>query len=67
MGQREINTTEEYSDLELMLKPTADFKATIISSGQWIEIIEPQSLADIIVEWHKNDINRYKKWKKIGN
>ena len=60
-SQREINTTEEYSDFELKLKPTADFKALLMSRGQWIEILEPQSLADEIVEWYKNAIKRYEK------
>ena len=60
-SQREINTTEEYTDFELKLKPTADFKAQLMSRGQWIEIMEPQSLADEIIEWHKNAIERYKK------
>ena len=60
-SQREINTTEEYTDFELKLKPTADFKAQLMSRGQWIEILEPQYLADEIVEWHKNAIERYKK------
>ena len=31
---------------------------------QWIDALEPQSLADEIVEWHKNAIERYKKMKK---
>ena len=60
-SQREINKTEEYSDFELNLKPTADFKAQLLSRGQWVEVLEPQSLADEIVEWHKNAIERYKK------
>ena len=60
-SQREINTSEEFSDFELKLKPTADFKAQLMSRGQWIEVLEPQSLADEIVEWHKNAIERYKK------
>ena len=60
-SQREINKTEEYSDFELNLKPTADFKAQLMSRGQWIEILEPHSLADEIVEWHKNAIKRYEK------
>lgn len=60
-SQRIINTTEEYTDFELNLKPTADFKAQLMSRGQWIEILEPQSLADEIVAWHQDAINRYKK------
>ena len=59
-SQREITTTEDYTDFELHLKPTADFKAQLLSRGQWIEVLEPQSLADEIVEWHQTAINRYK-------
>lgn len=59
--QREINSTGEYSDFELRLRPTSEFKAQLMSRGQWIEVLEPQSLADEIVEWHKNAIKRYEK------
>jgi hypothetical protein len=60
-SQREIQSTEEYSDFELRLKITSDFKSKLLSRGEWIEILEPQFLADEIVEWHQNAINRYKK------
>ena len=60
-SQREINTTEEYSDFELTLRPTRDFKAQLLSRGEWIEVLEPQSLADEIIEWHQNAIERYRK------
>lgn len=60
-SQREIKSTEEYSDFELHLKPTSDFKAKLLSRGEWIEILEPKSLAEEIVEWHQKAINRYKK------
>jgi len=59
--QREITSTDEYCDFELTLRPTSDFKAQLLSRGQWVEVLEPQSLADEIVEWHKNAIERYKK------
>jgi len=60
-SQREITSTDDYCDFELMLRPTSDFKAQLLSRGQWIEVLEPQSLADEIVEWHKSAIERYKK------
>jgi hypothetical protein len=60
-SQREIKATDEYSDFELTLRPSADFMAQLMSRGQWIEILEPQSLVDEIVEWHQNAINRYRK------
>ena len=60
-SQREIQSTDEYCDFELHLKPTSDFKAHLLSRGEWIEVLEPQSLADELIEWHKNAIERYKK------
>jgi hypothetical protein len=60
-SQRVINTTDDYTDFELKLRPTNDFKAHLLSRGQWLEVLEPQSLAEEIIEWHQNAINRYKK------
>jgi hypothetical protein len=60
-SQRVINPTDEYTDFEMKLRPTADFKAHLLSRGQWVEILEPQSLADEIIEWHQKAIDRYKK------
>lgn len=60
-SQRMIASTDDYCDFELTLRPTSDFKAQLLSRGEWIEVLEPQSLAEEIVEWHKNAINRYKK------
>ena len=47
-SQKEITTTEEYSDFELTLRPTADFLSPLLSRGSAIMIIEPQRLADDI-------------------
>ena len=60
-SQRVIASTDDYCDFELTLRPTSDFKAQLLSRGQWVEVLEPQSLAEEIVEWHKNAIERYKK------
>ena len=60
-SQRLIASTDDYCDFELTLRPTSDFKAQLLSRGQWVEVLEPQSLAEEIVEWHKNAIERYKK------
>lgn len=60
-SQREIDTAEEHTDFELYLKPTSDFKAKLLSRGQWLEVLEPKSLADEIIEWHQAAIDRYKK------
>ena len=60
-SQREIQSTEEYSDFELRLKITSDFKSKLLSRGEWIEILEPKALAEEIVEWHQKAIERYKR------
>ena len=60
-SQHEIQSTEEYSDFELRLKITSDFKSKLLSRGEWIEILEPKALAEEIVEWHQKAIDRYKK------
>lgn len=60
-SQSEIQSTDEYCDFELKLKLTSDFKAKLLSRGEWIEILEPKALADEIIEWHQKAIDRYKK------
>jgi hypothetical protein len=60
-SQRIISTTEEYTDFELKLKITTDFKSKLLSRGEWIEVLKPQSLADDIREWHQIAAERYKK------
>ena len=60
-SQRVIQSTEEYSDFELKLKLTSDFKTKLLSRGEWIEILEPKTLAEEIIEWHQKAIGRYKK------
>ena len=60
-SQREIQSIEEYSDFELRLKITSDFKSKLLSRGEWIEILEPKALAEEIVEWHQKAIERYKR------
>lgn len=60
-SQRELQVTDDYTDFEFRLRPTSDFKGHLLSRGQWTQVLEPQSLADEIVLWHQNAIDRYKK------
>ena len=60
-SQCELQATEDYTDFEFYLRPTSDFKGHLLSRGQWVQVLEPQSLADEIVEWHQNAADRYKK------
>ena len=47
------------TSFELRLKPTADFKAKLLSRGQWLQVVEPQALADEMVEWLRKTLERY--------
>jgi hypothetical protein len=58
-SQRELATAEDYTDYELHLKPTDDFKAKLMSRGQWLEVLEPQSLVEEMIEWYKKGLERY--------
>ena len=60
-SQREIQSTDEYTDFEFFMRPTSDFKSYLLSRGQWAQVLEPQSLADEIIDWHQKAINRYRK------
>ena len=60
-SQREIDSTDEYADFEFFMRPTSDFKAHLLSRGQWVVALEPQWLADEIVEWHQQAIEKYQK------
>lgn len=58
-SQKEINTTYDYSDFELYLKPTMDFSGKLLSRGSWIEVLEPQWLREDVVKRYKEAISRY--------
>ena len=58
-SQHELSATADYADFELRLKPTADFKAKLLSRGQWLQVVEPQALADEMVEWLRKTLERY--------
>jgi hypothetical protein len=58
-SQKEIKRTNEFTDFELRLKPTNDFKTHLLSLNSWIRIIEPAWLADEMKEWLKEALNRY--------
>lgn len=51
-SQKEITTTEHWSDFEIKIRPTADFFAPLMSRGFLIKVMEPQWLADEIRNQH---------------
>lgn len=60
-SQREICETEDYSDFELYMRPTSDFKAHLMSRGEWLQVISPEWLSVDMQNWLQAAINRYKK------
>lgn len=60
-SQRELDRTDNYTDFEVRLKPTADFMAHLMSRGQWIEIISPKWIADELQSWFQEALDRYQK------
>lgn len=61
ISQKEIATTDSYSDFEYYLAPTFDFRQEILKEGQDLEVIEPQSLRKKIQNELKNALKRYQK------
>ena len=59
-SQREVNSTGEYTDFELYVRPTSDFKANLMSRGEWLQVISPEWLAEDMQNWLQAAINRYK-------
>ena len=63
-SQKIISQTEEYTDFDYYLRPTTDFKAHLMSRGEWLQIIEPEWLGEEMQRWLQAALNRYKKEKK---
>lgn len=61
ISQKEIATTDSYSDFEYYLAPTFDFQQEILKEGQELEVIEPQFLSKKIQDELKNALKRYQK------
>lgn len=58
-SQKEIKSTEHYTDFEVFIRPTTDFKAHLMSRGGWLQVVSPKSLAKEMLEWHHDAIKRY--------
>lgn len=63
-SQREINTTKEYADFELRLRPTSDFIGHLMSRGEWLQVISPEWLAEEVRKRLQSAMNRYIKEEK---
>ena len=59
-SQREIASTEDYTDFELYLRPTLDLQGQILSRGCRLKVLSPQSLADKISQILQEAVALYK-------
>lgn len=51
-SQKELETTDKWSDFEIQMSPTADFFSPLLARGPLIKVMEPQWLADEIYKQH---------------
>lgn len=58
-SQKEILKEDDYSDFELILRPTADFWTPLLSRGAAIKVLQPQWLADEIKQIHQEAAKLY--------
>ena len=58
-SQRLIDEQREYSDFEIRLRPTADFKAFLASKGEWLIVLQPTELAQSIRQIHSAAVAVY--------
>jgi len=58
-SQRELESTEHYTDFSFDLRPTSDFLAQLLSQGSGIEVLEPQELREKMRELLEESLKRY--------
>ena len=58
-SQQELESTEEYTDFSLDIRPTADFIAELLSYNMGLKVLEPADLRLKICEELKRMLNRY--------
>ena len=59
-SQQEVKRTEDYTDIEVRLRPTDDFIAHILSRGPWLQVMSPQWLVEEVKGWLTDTFDRYK-------
>ena len=58
-SQREVVTTDSYTDFEMTLRPTADFLTPLLSRGCVIKVLQPQWIANEIKRLHQEAVKLY--------
>ena len=58
-SQKELQSTDEFTDFSLDIRPTADFINTLLSHSDGLEVLEPADLRLKIREILARTLNRY--------
>lgn len=58
-SQTEIGQGENYVDFELMMRPTLDFSTHILSRGAQLKVLEPEWLAQEVVDMLLDSLDNY--------
>ena len=58
-SQRVIDEQEGFTDFEIRIRPSSDFKAYLMSKGQWLIVLSPSELAEEIIACHKESVAKY--------
>jgi len=58
-SQRELATTEHYTDFSFDLRPTADFLGQLLSHGDGLEVLEPLELRQKMRQLIADNLKRY--------
>ena len=53
-----VGSGDDYTDYEIRLRPTTDFKAYLLSQGEWLHVLAPQALAEDIEARHRAAVHR---------
>jgi len=57
--QRLVVEGDGYTDFELVVRPTADLKAQLLSRGRWLQVLQPAALAAEIRQLHQEAADMY--------
>lgn len=58
-SQKEIFACDKYADFELNLRPTYDFYMKLMSFGNMVKVMEPQSLRNELCKWLRKTMEVY--------
>ena len=58
-SQKELNSCSDYADFELYLRPTFDFRQELLSQGDEVEILQPESFREEMKSLLEKMLKRY--------